>query len=359
MGALYDKDHEWVHYLTRQFTLFGASIWHRWYSSEKTEKILGSSMPDVLFLEEHNDIVRHYREKAQLDMFMAMVKEFLVKHPDYCVTLLEKAELLNKKALLILEKGPGYFKDIESAVDFIVDLAIHSTVMTLWTRTFIDELDIKNTRLKELSEKLRSVSIYPEFMSKIINPLAEKRLEQLNVPNPKRSVDFLTISEILEDRCYMVEQRKKSRRRKRNFIYQIIDGKESILFVEDIKDIVKELENIDDSAEFVRIKGQAACLGKAEGIARIMLKYDPKQEFNEGDILVTISSGPELMPLISRSSAIVTDEGGAGCHAAIISRELKKPCIIGTKVSTTAIPDGALIQVDADNGIVRILDKKI
>ena len=78
-------------------------------------------------------------------------------------------------------------------------------------------------------------------------------------------------------------------------------------------------------------------------------------EFEEGDILVSINSTPILMPLILKSAAIVTDEGGVGCHAAIVARELKKPCVIGTRYATTFINDGNLVAVDATMGVVRII----
>ncbi len=55
------------------------------------------------------------------------------------------------------------------------------------------------------------------------------------------------------------------------------------------------------------------------------------------------------------AGAIVTDQGGLTCHAAIVSRELKKPCVIGTKIATAALKDGDLVWVDATNGIVRKL----
>ena len=102
-----------------------------------------------------------------------------------------------------------------------------------------------------------------------------------------------------------------------------------------------------------------ACEGKAKGTARVILKNDAKGVlFNKGDILVTINSSPSLMKFIQKSSAIVTDEGGTGCHAAIISRELNIPCVMATKVATTVIKDGDLIEVDANTGIVRILERK-
>ena len=79
------------------------------------------------------------------------------------------------------------------------------------------------------------------------------------------------------------------------------------------------------------------------------------ENFNDGDILVTGMTRPEFVPLMKRSAAIITDEGGITCHAAIISRELGIPCIIGTKVATQVLKDGDMVEVDADKGIVRIL----
>jgi pyruvate,water dikinase len=60
-----------------------------------------------------------------------------------------------------------------------------------------------------------------------------------------------------------------------------------------------------------------------------------------------------FVPVLSKVSAIVTDEGGITCHAAIVSRELNIPCIIGTRIATKAFKSGDIIEVDADNGIVR------
>jgi pyruvate,water dikinase len=58
---------------------------------------------------------------------------------------------------------------------------------------------------------------------------------------------------------------------------------------------------------------------------------------------------------MKKAGAIITDEGGITCHAAIVSRELKKPCIIGTKIATQVFKDGDMVEVDAENGIVKII----
>ena len=67
---------------------------------------------------------------------------------------------------------------------------------------------------------------------------------------------------------------------------------------------------------------------------------------------------PEFIPLIRKAAAIVTDAGGILCHAAIVAREMKKPCIVGTKVATKAFKDGDLVEVDANKGVVKILKRK-
>lgn len=79
---------------------------------------------------------------------------------------------------------------------------------------------------------------------------------------------------------------------------------------------------------------------------------------NTVEILVCSMTSPDYVPAMKQASAIVTDEGGLLSHASIISRELGKPCIIGTKISTKVLKDGDYVEVDADNGVVKILQKK-
>lgn len=88
--------------------------------------------------------------------------------------------------------------------------------------------------------------------------------------------------------------------------------------------------------------------------------HDPTADniFHQGDILVTGMTRPEYIHLAKKSAGIITDAGGILSHAAITARELKIPCIIGTKHATKILKDGDVVQVDAENGVVRILEKK-
>lgn len=93
--------------------------------------------------------------------------------------------------------------------------------------------------------------------------------------------------------------------------------------------------------------------GIIRGKVKLVLNYDEIKDFPAGAILVTVMTAPAYVPAMKRAKAIVTDEGGVTCHAAIVSRELKVPCVIGTKIATKVLKDGDLVEVDAEKGIVR------
>lgn len=103
----------------------------------------------------------------------------------------------------------------------------------------------------------------------------------------------------------------------------------------------------------ILVKGKPACLGKAKGVARVILKTSDFYRFNSGDILVTKTTNPAWTPLIGVAKAVVTDVGSTICHAAIVSREYGVPCIVGAKNATKMIKDGEKIEVDANGGVVR------
>ena len=105
------------------------------------------------------------------------------------------------------------------------------------------------------------------------------------------------------------------------------------------------------------IFGTIASKGKAVGKIRIVISAKNINDVEDGEILVAPMTRPEHITGMKKASAIITDDGGITCHAAIISRELGKPCIIGTKIATRVLHDGDLVEVDADNGVVRILER--
>lgn len=105
------------------------------------------------------------------------------------------------------------------------------------------------------------------------------------------------------------------------------------------------------------LKGQAAYPGIQQGRVKIVKRLDQAEVLQEGEIIVSPMTTPDFAPATKKAAALITDEGGVTCHAAIIAREMKKPCIIGTKFATQVLQDGDLVEVDAESGVVRILEK--
>lgn len=113
--------------------------------------------------------------------------------------------------------------------------------------------------------------------------------------------------------------------------------------------------DIDDLTEF---RGNIAQKGSVRGIVKVIRSVSEIGKVESGDILVTQMTVPAYIAAMNRAVAFITDEGGITCHAAIIAREMKKPCIIGTKIATQVLHDGDLVEVDADHGVVRIVERK-
>ncbi len=104
------------------------------------------------------------------------------------------------------------------------------------------------------------------------------------------------------------------------------------------------------------LKGTVACVGlTVAGKVHLLFSLEQVSEFKEGEVLVTPMTVPDFLPAMKKAVAIVTDEGGVTCHAAIVSRELKIPCLIGTKVATKWLKNGDLVEVDTVKGVVKKL----
>lgn len=117
-------------------------------------------------------------------------------------------------------------------------------------------------------------------------------------------------------------------------------------------------QNKLEPASVSQITGTVAYPGKTKGKVKLHLSLVGASKIPQGTVVVSGMTNPQIVPLLKNAAAIVTDEGGLTCHAAIVSRELKIPCIIGTKIATKALRDGQVVEVDANRGVVKILKTK-
>ncbi len=107
-----------------------------------------------------------------------------------------------------------------------------------------------------------------------------------------------------------------------------------------------------DQPQAVLLRGLGGAPGSASGAARVLTSLSDAAALGDGDVLVTHMTSPDWLPLLRRAAAVVTDSGGMTCHAAIVSRELGIPCVVGTGEATTKLRDGEIVTVDATRGVV-------
>ena len=114
----------------------------------------------------------------------------------------------------------------------------------------------------------------------------------------------------------------------------------------------EQLQEKQDSGEQALLTGLSASPGIITGIVKVVPSIDDIVKVNSGDILVTKMTSPSWVPVMKKAAGIITDEGGRTCHAAIVSRELGIPCVVGTSRATIDLHDGQEVTLDGYNGKV-------
>lgn len=145
---------------------------------------------------------------------------------------------------------------------------------------------------------------------------------------------------------YTIQSLIEGKPQKINLPFTAIGYKNDLIFVNKI--IFNEHVGVQE----LTVKGMTAQRGVVRGRVRLVKSVADVDAVKNGDIMVARMTFPAYIMGMKRAAGFVTDEGGLTCHAAIVAREMKKPCIIGTKNATKVLKDGDLVEVDAVNGVV-------
>ena len=141
---------------------------------------------------------------------------------------------------------------------------------------------------------------------------------------------------------------KKYGNREKSWVYYIANEK--------IKNGPKKfMQLVEVQGNATTLRGACACPGRIKGRVNIILNISHIFKFKKGDILVAPFTNVNYLPIMNRAAAILTETGGLTSHAAIVARELKKPCVVGIKNLTATLKDGDLVEVDADKGVAKIV----
>lgn len=195
----------------------------------------------------------------------------------------------------------------------------------------------------------------------IISEMAER----LNNSCITESVLLNQSSEEIEDTFLRNRQINADiiKQRQETYLIHVTNGTVKSYFGDKAKKIKRDFtKNIDTTEKNDELSGTIACKGLVRGRVEIFSWADPNikekmERMNPGTILVAGQTRPFLMPAVRKAAAIITDEGGITCHAAIVARELNIPCIIGTHNATKHLRDGDEIEVDANTGRIHNIKK--
>jgi len=148
-------------------------------------------------------------------------------------------------------------------------------------------------------------------------------------------------------------------KRKKHLIIAFLSNNKNKYFSGDYaRKIFSPFNDNSHRKETKLLKGLVVNRGKAKGKVRIIESPNDSGKMKNNEILVAPMTSPDFILALKKAKAIITDQGGMTCHAAIVSRELNIPGIVATKIATKVLKNGDKVEVDADKGIVKILKKK-
>ncbi|MBS4036386.1 MAG: hypothetical protein KGZ85_18130 [Ignavibacterium sp.] len=269
--------------------------------------------------------------------FKIIVNHFYWLIHDYLGEIIDKKYIKNQTKE-IKKKSIREFRkellEVEVRVEKIKEIKKQLNKKTLLRIKLLQELlYLYNERKKET---LNKVNIFLRRMAE--HKLSTKNIDRVHLffqYSPEEIIKFLK-----------AEKFKLSPKRNESWVYKMREGKINN----------GDLKYLKLATNFNRIKilkGISASLGKIKGRVSVILNISHIHKFKTGRILVAPFTNVNYLPIMRKASAILTETGGLTCHAAIVARELKIPCVAGVRNILGNLKDDDLIEVDADNGIIR------
>ena len=341
---------KWISRWAGSYTFISCSYWGPQYH-HSLKKHLGEYFDHTLFIHRKSTVSFFIAENEFRHLGETLAKkseEELSFAKKYCDAIKKNTDILLPLMETLQKKIPTLAEYEEFGSVFDRHLAYHVFIKKTIDFLSIEGLDrllpmFKDARL--YSEKIYSES--ERFFRNVMKFIAEK--ENYNA-------DYLTCLTQEEFENYLKngnlpDESELEKRYEASVLYFEKD-KMFLLLDKDVNEVEEAIAK-QATADKNEVKGITAYPGKVTGKARIVLDPFNAGVFNKDDILITGMTRPEFMPLIKKSSAIITDVGGILCHAAITAREMKIPCVVGTAVATKVFKSDDMLEVDATNGIVK------
>ena len=341
MISLVKKQH------ARDFCLPQIEIWCRGESTDLkgwTDKMQPCN--SYIIFEKTADMVNCYMDDQGIEWIKTELRRLVEEDKDFISNVLEKYYGIYGKIKNVWENEAVL--DYEGLVSFMK--IYHEGWSTYEGVYFLGEIlpqDHKDFNL--IQEALIFTDKSGDKSDKVMRNSLKKCFPELGELS-----SFLLMDEIYTKKIPSLSELEK---RAKNYFYT-----NNKLYVDKTKEEMQELLKLrfEDNANLAvqHFRGRVAYAGKARGNVRRIINCKNAIPLIKGEIIVTSMTTPDFLPLIKEASAIITDEGGITCHAAIISREFKIPCIIGTRIATSLLKDNDLIDVDAVAGKITLIRRQ-
>ncbi len=348
----FQKENEcptYLKYFTRTIPLAMVEVW---YAGEKSDprqytKEAQPSHPYIVF-ECAKGIVTTYFDPAGIKWVKEQIKATRQVDRSYYKKVAAKFRQKINKIKKVLEQNQAVpMKEYET---FALEVR-HTWPWFELTWWFIDLLEEINEKEGEEMKTLQETRKYGELFYSNSTEITKKSLEKA-YPQIKNLTSGLTFSEAIRGQ---LPSQKTLKQRLNSYYYT-----DSKLFIGKTKKQIEEKFNIkieNEKNKVSKIKGTTAYPGKVIGKVRKIISKDQIKQFKNDEILVAPTTLPDFLPAMKKAAAIISDEGGAICHAAIVARELKIPCIVGAKIATKVLSDGDIVEVNANHAVVTIIEK--
>jgi len=211
----------------------------------------------------------------------------------------------------------------------------HRALFELWGQFMLTKFYRRNGQIRALV---------------ILNQLLKETARRLRVS--LLQVRLMLYSQVKQALLRNKVNRKKLKKQSHLAVYWAVKGREYLYTGSQAEKLIKSVST-DNNKLVSELNGQCGNLGKATGMVRLIFRSRDISKMSKGDILISIATDPDIVPAMKLAAAIVTDQGGVTAHAAIVSRELGIPCLIGTKIATKVFKDGDKVEVDATKGIIK------
>ena len=334
---------KYIKVYTRENTFFCIEVWED-SQGKRLEKYFGQNVPLSIF-DVHDGVASIYYHEKIFEIWQDIISKKGNSNPE----VIENLMTLYASQIDQLEKiwNNGVFKTKEELVSFFDFMS--EAWIGLSVSYCLPETKNISKKFQDLGMELRKRSV--DFLDNTDRVIL-KTLKNL-YPKLGDYVKYVSLEEIKSGN---LPNTKVLEARNKHYIYS---GFKMLMNID--ANTVAHAHGIEIVEEKVprglkEIKGQIAMKGKVKGVVRVLKNKSQIKDMIDGEILVTAMTTPDYLPAMNKAVAFITDEGGITCHAAIVAREMGKPCIIGTKIATLALTDGDMVEVDAERGIVKIIE---